>query len=81
MKEKGGKSPSPSQQDLLQPLTCCSQANVDAVPLEFTAALGLWHNELTALMQVGDDSGEVVITAATEQKSTKLRKSYLPPRN
>lgn len=67
------------EQDRL--LTCSSQANIHAVPLEFTAALGLWHNELAALMQVGDDSGEVVITAATEQKSTKFRKSYLPPRN
>lgn len=77
MKEGGEKSP--KQQDLLQLPTCCSQAKVDAASLELAAALGLWHNELVALMQVGDDSGEVVITAATEQKSTKLRKSYLPP--
>lgn len=49
-------------------LTCCSQADVQAASLELAAALGLWHNELAALVEVGDEGGEVVVPAAGEKR-------------
>lgn len=53
------------------PLTCCSQADLEAASFELAAVLRLGHAELPALVKVGEETGEITVLAVKKREEEK----------